>query len=285
VSIAAAAGFLLLVVVLLLGYQRSLIYFPQTYTEFDLRIARQTIVEVPYATSMGEHTAYYVPPREGPLQPDGRPRPNRLWVVFGGNGMVALDWLEFTAAYPDPHAAFLLVDYPGYGINPGRPKRSTIVETATIAIPAAQIQCGLDDNPTTASIPIGLLGASLGCAAALEMPGRVNPDRVVLVAPFTSLLAMARGTVGWPLCYLLLDRFDNAARLNELAARSPRLAVTIIHGTADQIIPFEHGQSLAAAHPDWIAFHAVENGDHNWILQSARPLIFQSMLTTDSTTD
>jgi molybdopterin synthase catalytic subunit len=49
----------------------------------------------------------------------------------------------------------------------------------------------------------------------------------VLVAPFTSLVEAARTRVGWPLCHLVLDRFDNRARLDALAAiagRYPRLA-------------------------------------------------------------
>jgi hypothetical protein len=295
---AVAAGFLLLVVVFLLGCQRSLIYFPQHYSEFDLRQARTVATEIHYDAPGGQHTAFYIPPRAASATDPTTP--SRLWIVCGGNGSTALNWLELVADYPDPTAAFLLIDYPGYGANPGRPTRASITETTRLATAAAltHIADTYPDseipNPKSETIsdsalriphsafPISFLAHSIGCAAILDLAPTVEPDRIVLVSPFTSLLAMARRSVGWPLCHLLLDRFDNAARLNRLAARDPRPAVTIIHGAADNIIPFSMGKSLADAHPDWIVFHPIQNGDHNWILDSARPVIFQSMLAQTS---
>ena len=101
--------------------------------------------------------------------------------------------------------------------------------------------------------------------------------RIVIVSPFTSLYDMARLTFGWPLCHLLIDRFDNRARLAELAARKPRPAVTIIHGDTDNIVPVTMGRELAGLYPDWIHYIELVGGDHNFILTSAEHQITGAM--------
>jgi uncharacterized protein len=53
------------------------------------------------------------------------------------------------------------------------------------------------------------------------------------------------------------DTVDYVDRAGELTA--PML---VFHGTADTTIPFEIGESLAAARPDLVEFHPVEGGGH-----------------------
>jgi fermentation-respiration switch protein FrsA (DUF1100 family) len=284
VLVASLVGFLGVVVVAFLIGQRSLIYFPRSYEPGELEHARKILEEIRYdVPGAGPQVAFYAPPRDG-----AKLRPNRLWVVFGGNAARALDWEDFVAAYPDRRAAFLLVDYPGYGANAGKPTREGIVQAGMAALADARKLPALADGVPSSSppvtpgpVPLGILGHSLGAAAALELAARAQPDRVVLASPFTSLQAVARRAVGWPLCKLLLDRFDNAARLAELSALSPRPSVAIFHGTRDEIVPFAMGQFLAAEHPGWIAFHPVPGGDHNGLLDSARQAIYAAMLATN----
>ena len=158
----------------------------------------------------------------------------------------------------------------------GRPSQAKIVESSQAAVAACLKRLAV--SPSAPAIKIGLLGHSTGTAAALELAVRTpQVDRIVLISPFTSLAAMARRTVGWPLSTMLLDRFDNRARLDELARRSPRPAVTIIHGTQDAVVPFQMGQALAAAYPDWIRFMPIRDGDHNYLLDSAGPAILDAM--------
>ncbi|MBA3963805.1 MAG: hypothetical protein H0X40_18155 [Chthoniobacterales bacterium] len=45
----------------------------------------------------------------------GRPVPARVWVLFCGNGSLALDWLPLARRDQNTGDAFLLIDYPGYG--------------------------------------------------------------------------------------------------------------------------------------------------------------------------
>jgi fermentation-respiration switch protein FrsA (DUF1100 family) len=259
----AILGFLLLMPALLFIFQRKLVYFPRRYEPIELK-SEPKLVQLHFSTSAGKQLAFYLPPQTA----DGiTSAPTRLWVLFGGNAWRALDWLDFLNGVPDHTAGYLLIDYPGYGACEGKPTETGIAEGATGAMTALAQHLG-----TTTEVlqrDLNLLAHSLGCAALLNYAAQVPVQRIILLSPFTSLRAMGKRAVGGLLCRLLLDRFDNAARLNELAARQPRPRVTIIHGTADDVVPFEMGQALAAAHPGWIEFLPIKGGDHNWIMELA----------------
>lgn len=257
----------LLLLVLLFGCQRKMIYLPRQYDRAWMVDLPLGAVPVESTTSQGRQVAFYVPPRIGT-----EASPERLWVIHGGNGDLALNWIDFVADYPDDDAAFLLVDYPAYGLCEGKPTDHTVLENTEAAVNTLRSQMDLEGTE------INLLGHSLGCAAALQWAARHDCSRLVLVSPFTSIRDMARRVVGWPLCNLVLDRYDNVARLSELAELSPRPSVTIIHGRQDNIVPVTMGRTLSGAHPDWIQFIEIPNGDHNCILTSARSEIIAAMM-------
>jgi uncharacterized protein len=274
-ALIAIAGFLLLMTLLLLVVQRSMIYFPRPYDNVANIMASQTGARaIVFTTSAGRQQAWY---RPAPSTPEGPPP--RLWVFFAGNASVGLDWLEFVERVPDPDVAVLLVDYPGYGFSQGRATRTTILETVEALMPALAEDLGVAPDEVTDDL--NALGYSLGAAVALEFATRHPVERVVLLAPFTRLLDMARRSVGWPLMYLLYDRFDNIARLQELAARpgGPPV-VTILHGDADQIVPQSMGRALAERFPDFTTFVSLDGTDHNWIMEMGRDEMLRAMDAT-----
>lgn len=263
---------------LLFLFQRSLVYMPRTYEKHYRLLAPKSMAELRFTTSDGEQAAFYVPPRSGADIPTTAPAaaaPPRLWVVFSGNASVALDWLDLVEAYPDADTAFLLVDYPGYGLCAGKPTRAGIIRNAEGAFTALAEH--LATGPDALRDGMGVMGHSIGAAAALDFAVAHPPRRLVLVSPFTTLEAMARRAVGWPLCKLLLDRFDNPARMAELAALPAPPRVDVIHGSADDIVPFAMGRELAGAFPAIARFHEVADADHNLILMTAEPLMIRLM--------
>lgn len=267
----AILGFALLFTSALYIFQRKLIYFPSHYPPSYKIGLPENVIELPYSTpTSGAQVAFYMPPadRTGEL-------PDNLWIFFNGNASTAHDWLDFIEKFPDFRAAFYLYDYPGYGLNKGKPTRASIRESSESAFAALAAHLGV--APAELEPRLAIFGHSLGAAAALEFAVEHPPRRIVLVSPFTSLLDMARRSVGLPLAWLAKDRFDNRARLDELAALPSPPLIHIFHGTADEIVPFEMGRELAARHPSMITFHPVENGDHNWIIDSAGPQIKSAM--------
>ena len=176
----------------------------------------------------------------------------------------------------DPRRAFLLVDYPGYGRCAGKPSPASIAENVDGAMTVLARRLGQPDAATLAQTLAAngrwaVAAHSMGTRAALEFAVKCPAlSRVVLVAPFTSLRAMARGTVGWPLCWLLRGNFDNRARLDDLGARAVPPPVFILHGERDSLIPPAMGRALAAAHPGFVRFESVAGADHADVVEIAR---------------
>jgi uncharacterized protein len=119
------------------------------------------------------------------------------------------------------------------------------------------------------------LGHSLGAAAALQYAARHPLQRLVLISPFTTMRAMARRTAGWPLCEVLTHRFDNRARLAELAAGFLP-PTTIVHGDADGLIPLEMSRSLVAEFPG-VILRVIPGAGHNDVLTLGEAEIHQAM--------
>ncbi|CAE8605413.1 unnamed protein product [Polarella glacialis] len=204
-----------------------------------------------------------------------------LWVLFGGNAMLATDWLPFCTrlltargASPKlPGVAFLLVDYPGYGSNLGEPTPGSILKGSCEAIRAALRQI---KGSTVGSPEIHLLGHSLGAAAAAQLAaaGRsqgIPAARLILSAPFIDIPQMAMQLLGslpppksclpeqlqplgswlgqtlWRLLPVFLSWtlphvWSNTHSVRKAAKDGWRVA--IVHGARDEIVPFFMGRTL-----------------------------------------
>jgi pimeloyl-ACP methyl ester carboxylesterase len=136
-------------------------------------------------------------------------------------------------------------------------------------------QADIEENLST-------LGFSMGAAAAAEFSVRHPVRNVIMMAPFTSLDAMARRTVGWPLSEVLIDRFDNTKRLEELSARETPPRVLIVHGDRDSVVPFSHGQQLADQFPDMIRFVPVPGANHTDIFDATALQLREILLDESS---
>ena len=252
-------SFAALFVLFLYLYQRKMIYFPTAYPPIYRQMLPEGAVELTFRTDWGRQAAYYLPPRSG-----YRSLPDPLWVLFNGNAATALDWLETLEKTRNTDAGFLLVDYPGYGVCEGGPTREGIRANGkgafqTLADHLDLGRADLEEN-------LNVLGLSIGTGTGLDFAAAHPVNRVILLAPFTDLVSMARRSVGFPLCHLLLDRYDNAARIEELLARESPPSIHIYHGDADEVIPFSMGLDLAARHPQSITFHPVKGSGHNDLL-------------------
>jgi uncharacterized protein len=254
--------------VLLLGCcQGSLIYFPPRHGPQARPDGPAVVAVLPYQSGGAAQQAYYIPPRQAGAV-------GRVWMMFGGNGSSAIGWGPFVHAIPDATASFLLIDYPGYGANGGTPSPASIHAGSAAAVAALAAHLHLSEAELASRLAV--FGHSLGCAAALDYAASHAVARIVLVAPFTSMLDMARKILGWPLCEVLVHRFDNRRSLARIIqAGSP--PITIIHGAADEVIPVAMGRELASSWPAAIRYIEVEGADHNGIIDQADGLIWREM--------
>ncbi|HPB31900.1 MAG TPA: alpha/beta hydrolase [Candidatus Sumerlaeota bacterium] len=270
------SGFILAFAGFLFFHQRRMIYFPRRYAPEEERALPQQLEMLTFPASSGVQTAYYLPPANGSLPPE------QLWVLFGGNASLALDWFSWLEGLQGlTRQGMLLVEYPGYGHSEGKPTLASIAENTEGAFQALAQHLGVESADLEDDLNV--LGHSLGAATALQFASGHPVRRVILLAPFTSLLDMARHTVHWPLHHMLKDRFDNMARLAELASREQPPVVHILHGESDQIIPFEMGRRLADSQPSVTVFHPSAGTDHNDILDYALPVMIKSLSESTST--
>lgn len=261
--------FLLVPVIFLLSCQSGLIYHPNAYqVEHESMLESAHGQRVRFETSQGGQTAFYIPPRA----PE-RGLPRTVWLCFGGNGALALDWLYETDQW-DASYAYLLVDYPSYGECEGHPTPARIRESGKAAVEALAVH--LHTSMDELQPRLAVLGHSLGAAAALMAAADLDIRRGVLLSPFTTMTDMGRIVLGWPLCHLNMHRFNNRQTLEEMAARAGARFV-IFHGAEDEVIPVRMGAELAAAHPKMVTFQAVPGGHHNDLLDLISPQVGLAM--------
>jgi hypothetical protein len=146
-------------------------------------------------------------------------------------------------------------EYPGYGLAAGDPTEESIMQAAEAALRAVK-----ELRPEA---KVTLVGQSIGCAPALAVAAAPGLP-VVLISPFTSLAAMASTLLPFipqrALKLLVKDKFDNAA-----LAPSVTSPVLVLHGTRDEIVPYDMGEAMSEALAD-ATFVPLEKAGHNDVL-------------------
>ncbi|MEP3422459.1 MAG: alpha/beta fold hydrolase [Erythrobacter sp.] len=168
--------------------------------------------------------AHYRPAVEG--------RPTIVW--FHGNGGSMASSAFETRVLAAKGYGLLLASYRGYGGNPGEPSEDGFYADGRSAMAFIADQGVPNDR-------LIIAGNSIGSGTAVQMSSEFAPAALILVAPFTSLPDAASDALPiFPVQMLLRDRFDNAAALPAL-----NLPILILHGTADRVVPFDHGRALS----------------------------------------
>lgn len=263
------AGILFLsVLAVLYRNQGRMIYGRRAYTADELPPGH-AYTTLHFQTPQGPQLAYFLRARN--RAPVSR---NSLWIFFGGNETLALDWFNFARELPDPSASFLFVEYPGFGSNPGSTSPQGIRENIRGAMGALQDHLRMTGDGIAT---VHVMGHSLGAASALMFAMEYRTHRLLLLAPFTTMLEMARLRVGVPLCYLLSHRFDNVTAMQKIVSEDMFTQCTIIHGDADEVIPVEMARRLAAPYPARIEYREIPAGTHASILHDNREELYTLM--------
>ncbi len=255
-------------VALLYLQQHAFIYHPRPYDATFAHALPANGEKLSYLLPFGKQTAFYVPTRNGAALPD------RIWFAFCGNGSLALDWTTILAGYPNPADAFVLIDYPGYGKCAGYASIASTRASADAALGALAKRLGLSEDEIEGRLCT--IGHSLGSAVALDFATRHSVQRVVAIAPFTTLREEAARVVSNPLSHLLIESYDNRTSIAEIRKRNPAAKIAIFHGGADDVIPLQMGQELAQRFP-FVEFFPIAGADHVSVLNMAHDRLIHWM--------
>lgn len=245
-----------LVAVLLLAWlgQRRLIYLPDRSPVPPAGDVLAGAQDVTLDTSDGLRLgAWWVPPRAPPR--------GMAVLVAPGNGGNRAGRAPLAEALAGTGFAVLLLDYRGYGGNPGAPTAAGLARDARAAyrflVDVARVPAGR----------IIFFGESLGCGVVAELATEHQPGGLVLRSPFTNLAAVgAKHYPFLPVRLLLRDRYPVA----ELVA-GVRVPTAVVYGTADSIVPPALSRAVAQRAAGPVQVTAVAGADHNDLALFAGP--------------
>ncbi|MES0880190.1 alpha/beta hydrolase [Roseibium sp. SCP14] len=171
-------------------------------------------------------------------------------LYFHGNsGNVSTRWKRFKQIL-DSGFGLYAPSHRGYAGSEGSPSEAAIISDALEHF----------DKVTAVGGPVIVHGESLGTGIATAVAAqRPDANLLVLEAPYTALVDMAFEQYPWlPVNLLMKDQMPTRERIGDVNA-----PVLIIHGTADRVIPVEHGRRLFERAPDPKELLIVEGVGHS----------------------
>lgn len=196
---------------------------------------------------------------------------NARWLTLffpgnGGNRAYRIPEIEvLLAAGTD----VLIVDYRGYGDNPGSPSERAI------AADAREFWKFATDELRIPRTQVVLYGESLGGGVATRLSAELSeegtpPAALILRSTFSRLTDVATEHYPWfPVRFFMGERYASIERIAAVTA-----PILILHGERDVVVPYEHGVKLFEAAPATAAdgtpkqFVTLPRADHNDVLET-----------------
>ncbi|MBX3735738.1 MAG: alpha/beta hydrolase [Candidatus Didemnitutus sp.] len=214
------------------GIVDGMLYYP----DYASRKEPANVIRIP-TPGGGSLAAVYLP------NPAAK---HTLWF-FHGN---AEDLGSLEPFLREMHArgyAVFAYDYPGYGVSTGKPNEKAIY--AANAVAARYLQ----DKLKVPLSQVILVGRSLGGGPATDLATREPVAGLVLQSTFMSVYrVMTRVRL------LPFDQFENLRKIGRV-----KCPVLVMHGTADEVIAFPHGEKLYAAATGRKSHLWIEGAQHN----------------------
>jgi fermentation-respiration switch protein FrsA (DUF1100 family) len=228
--------------------QRRLIYFPDRSAPPPAAQVISGARDVALHTDDGLRlAAWLIPPRSG--SPDAQP----AVLVAPGNGGNRLARAPLAAALADRGLTVLLVDYRGYGGNPGNPSEAGLARDVRAA------RTYLVGHTGVPAERLLYYGESLGAAVVTGLATEHPPAGLVLRSPFTDLPAAGREHYPLlPVRLLARDHFPVADLVRRIT-----VPTVVVYGTADSTVPPAQSMTVADAAAGPTRLVAVHGADHN----------------------
>ena len=241
-SIIIASSFIyLIVLVFLFFFQRSLLYHPNVNNYFNDKL-KVDIEEVQIKTSDDINLLGWFHKKDL----------NRFKTVvyFHGNAGKLENRIHKLNHFKDIDVNFLIISWRGFSGNSGKPTETGLYEDGKSTIDWLK-NIGLSDKD------IVLYGESLGTGIATHIAQNRKFAGLVLETPFTSMVDAAKKVYPYiPVGILLKDRYENEKKIKHI-----NIPILVMHGEADQIVPFKMGKKIyeIANKPKYSYFTKYDN--------------------------
>ncbi len=222
--------------------QRKFMYFPPSGHQGLESTSLISMNAVEIDTSHGDTIAAWWHPPEAT---------ETVVIFFHGNGSSVFDGQYIYAHLIEQGFGVLGAEYPGYPDASGSPSQTSIISAAQ-----AQFDFIVDQGISAESIHV--YGTSLGAAVATHLASSRPIGKLVLEAPFNSMVDMVKMRMPiFGFKTLVKDKWESGQHLKNVDA--PMLW---LHGTNDRVIPHSQGQKLYDSYAGEKSEYTIIGGTH-----------------------
>jgi len=144
-----------------------------------------------------------------------------------------------------------MLDYPGYGKSTGSFSEQRLYDYASQLYLLARKKYGADQ--------LIIYGKSMGTGIAAELASRHSCRRLILETPYYSLTSLASHYFPiYPVGQMIRYKIPTWKYLQQVSA-----PVTILHGTADGVIPYSNSKQLMEVLKPGDEYVTIAGGSHN----------------------
>lgn len=258
--IAVAAGGYLMLVLGLYALQRQLLYFPDRTVPNPAESGVSEMAATRLRTNDGlDLLAWYRPAEAG--------RPTILYL-HGNAGHIGYRG-DRVRPFLANGFGVLLLEYRGFGGNPGYPDEAGLESDARAALSFLE---SANVSPDDTVLYGESLGSAVAIAVAAEWADGGRPvAALILEAPLSSVTDVAAYHYPWvPVRSLLKDRFEAVKRIADVHA-----PILIVHGDADTVVPIRYAKALFEAARDPKEAVWILGGGHEDLSRfGLRPIVF-----------
>ena len=181
--------------------------------------------------------------------------PKGAILFFHGNFGDVSGWGAYGADFAALGYDFYIFDYPGYGKSDGKISS----QQQLLASADAMSRYVLAQHPPR---KLAMIGYSIGSGIAAQQAAKWDAARLILLAPYFSFERLAHEKIPFVPKFLIRYKIPTAEFLQ--AARGTQ--ITLIHGSADELIPVQHCRDLAGSLKAGDLFYEIAAAPHNGLL-------------------
>lgn len=222
-SLTIILGVYLVFLAFMFFYQRSFMYYPSVnnYNDTEINFDYETVsITTPDNINL---KAWY----------SFNQNKKQTIVFFHGNAGDLENRIYKLNHFKNLNVNFLIVSWRGFSGNDGQPSEKNLYIDANSTIKWLEGK-GVKKNQMV------LYGESLGTGIAVEVASKSKFAGVILESPFTSMQDMGKKLYPYlPISILQHDKYLSLNKIKKV--KSP---ILIMHGQADNIVPFYMGKKL-----------------------------------------